>query len=76
MTTKGSDAAAFTLVGLALVAIIALVLVVLYEISAFQCNTRWELSGMKSEYRIVAGCLVEATPGKFIPERNYRAVLD
>ena len=40
----------------------------------YACTARWESSGMKSEYRIVSGCMIETTPGKLIPEDKYRAV--
>lgn len=40
----------------------------------YTCDARWESSGMNSEYRYVSGCMVEVTPGKFIPEDKYRAV--
>lgn len=40
----------------------------------YTCHARWESSGMYSEYRYVSGCMVEVTPGKFIPEDKYRAV--
>lgn len=45
-----------------------------YFWETYVCNSAWKLSGMKSEYSVVNGCMLEVTPGKWIPADTYRNV--
>jgi hypothetical protein len=40
--------------------------------SSWKCSSRWSGSGMRTEWGPIKGCIVEASPGKFVPERFYR----
>lgn len=40
--------------------------------SKVQCETRWKDSYFKSKYSFNAGCLIEVSKNKWIPEKNYR----
>lgn len=62
------------LVGLIAAAIIASIAAVAFGIAAFKCHNTWDTSGMNVEYRIFSGCMLEHTPGKWIPEKSYRTV--
>lgn len=40
--------------------------------ASYQCSVHWENSGMKSEYRIGAGCMVQKPDGKWLPAKSLR----
>lgn len=37
-----------------------------------RCELRWKDSGLHAEFRRGAGCLVEISPGRWVPEENVR----
>lgn len=37
-----------------------------------ECLARWEASGMRSRYQLVGGCLVEKSPGRWVPDDSLR----
>lgn len=37
-----------------------------------QCEARWKDSGMKAEYRVDAGCMVQKPDGRWLPARAIR----
>lgn len=38
------------------------------------CDRAWAGSGMRSHYKVLAGCLIETAPNHWIPEKQYRAI--
>jgi hypothetical protein len=50
------------------------ILVASYGISKASCEASWRESGMRTKYGWPEGCLVEAKPGKWIPEERYREI--
>jgi hypothetical protein len=36
------------------------------------CHNRWEDSGFKVRYGIIAGCMIQQKDGRWIPAENYR----
>lgn len=57
--------------------VITLVLLIIVAVisvawSSYQCGVKWEDSGMKSEYRIGAGCMVQRPDGKWLPASSLR----
>lgn len=42
--------------------------------NSYICESKWKASGMKSEYSVINGCMLEVTPGKWIPSDRYRSV--
>lgn len=43
--------------------------------NSVQCAAKWEASGMAHDWSIVAGCRVEVSPGKWLPDERVRDVL-
>ncbi len=37
------------------------------------CSMKWRYSGMATKYRPVAGCLLETSPGRWMPASSYRS---
>lgn len=56
------------------ISIIALAVILLLGLwhASYQCRTQWEGSGLKSEYRIFAGCMVQKRDGKWLPAKALR----
>lgn len=48
-------------------------LVLGWWLSSYRCHARWEGSGMESEFRLFAGCLVKTNAG-WIPDDRIREV--
>lgn len=55
------------------VAFIVLILLGLWWFSSYKCQVRWEQSGMESDFRLFAGCLVKTQSG-WIPDDRIREV--
>lgn len=68
------DMAVNVLAGLIGVVFVALIVAIAFWIASFKCHNTWDTSGMNVEYRIFSGCMLEHTPGKWIPEKSYRTV--
>ena len=47
---------------------------VAYAFNGRACSAAWDASGMKHRYDYMAGCLVETSPGRWIPANSYRQV--
>jgi hypothetical protein len=45
-----------------------------YFWNAYTCDSKWKASGMRSEYGYINGCMLEVTPGKWIPSDRYRSI--
>jgi hypothetical protein len=43
-------------------------------IDRFNCTRQWSASGMRHRFDWWGGCLIETSPGRWIPARNYREV--
>lgn len=40
--------------------------------NAIGCHGRWELSGLRAEYRLASGCMVKLADGRVLPEGSLR----
>ena len=45
-----------------------------YWMASAGCAQRWERSGMASDYGFWQGCVVEASPGRWLPEASVKNV--
>lgn len=59
-------------------AVCCVVLVIVFSLvnvaSRYECENKWASSGLATRYQFIGGCLVEASPGHFIPEGAYRVL--
>lgn len=69
-----SDRAAMVIVCLFVSVVLSGVAVTGYWWTSYKCESRWKLSGMRAEYNIVNGCMLEVAPGKVIPQDSYREI--
>lgn len=53
---------------------IAVLLCVLAWVDSTKCTEMWAGSGMRSEWKVFAGCRLRMPDGKWIPAKNYREV--
>lgn len=58
-------------IGLVLLVVVAALMVPIYWLETRSCASKWEESGMKSDYAFFAGCRIEKN-GKWIPADAYR----
>lgn len=62
----------------AAIAVAAVALLVIFcaawAISAAQCGSKWEGSGLKSDYGLIAGCRVKLPDGRWLPEERVREI--
>lgn len=54
-------------------AMIAVLLMAAWGLSVYRCGARWDRSGMASEFRVFAGCLVKTDHG-WVPEDRFREI--
>lgn len=54
--------------------IIAVLFVLSFIVSSIECKSKWADSGRKHEWSVFAGCRVEDSNGKLIPEKNIRDI--
>lgn len=54
------------------IALLAIILVIMTLIGIYQCGVQWQGSGLKSEYRIGAGCMVQKKDGRWLPAKTLR----
>lgn len=45
-----------------------------YFVSRASCFTAWERSGMKYDYKLFGGCIIQLKDGTWLPAKNYREV--
>lgn len=45
-----------------------------YWLMSTKCENQWARSGMKSEYAMLQGCMVQRKDGTWIPASSYREV--
>lgn len=57
-----------------LVAIAGAVIAGVIGLEAYGCNSRWADSGIKSDYRLPGGCMVQRKDGTWWPEKAIRDV--
>lgn len=57
-----------------LVAVFALIIVGVIGLEAYGCRSRWSDSGVKSDYRLPGGCMVQRKDGTWWPEKTIRDV--
>jgi hypothetical protein len=57
---------------LPLILIIILIWAGMWGYGYFSCNVRWISTGYKSRYSYVAGCLIQQSTGKWLPEDKMR----
>lgn len=53
--------------------IIALLLAAGWGIAVYRCEARWDRSGMDSEFKLFAGCLVNTESG-WVPDDRMRDI--
>lgn len=63
-----------TFEGLFSLVVILIVLVIAYAVSSYSCSSRWKLSGLKTDYGVGQGCLVQMPSGRWVPEKAVRDV--
>lgn len=57
-----------------LLAAVALIILGVIGLEAYGCRSRWADSGVKSEYRLPGGCMVQRKDGTWWPEKTIRDV--
>ena len=56
------------------VTLITLLLFPVFFWHAYKCVNQWERSGMKSEYNLAAGCMVQRKDGAWVPASSIRGI--
>jgi len=59
---------------LLMIVMILVVLGLAWVVSIVHCHQAWSQSGMRAQFQLFAGCLLEHQPGIWIPAKNYREV--
>lgn len=59
---------------LALVAIVGAIIASVIGLESYGCHSRWADSGIKSDYRLPGGCMVQRKDGTWWPEQAIRDV--
>lgn len=73
--TRGSSGVELIASLIALVISTALVVLISWPFSAYQCRVRWEGSGLQSRYQFMGGgCFVQTAAGRWIPADSVREV--
>jgi hypothetical protein len=65
------------MIGFIVLVIIGIALVVtgvMYGLERPSCYRRWERSGMAVEWTPLVGCMVESSPGRWVPASSLREV--
>lgn len=57
-----------------LVTIVVGILSAVIGLEAYGCHSRWADSGIKSDYRLPSGCMVQRKDGTWWPEKAIRDV--
>lgn len=57
-----------------LLAAVALIILGVIGLEAYGCRSRWSESGVKSDYRLPGGCMVQRKDGTWWPEAAIRDV--
>lgn len=57
-----------------LVAVVVLIIVSVIGLEAYGCRSRWADSGVKSDYRLPGGCMVQRKDGTWWPEKAIRDI--
>ena len=52
--------------------ICAVLMAVILWIQSAQCHSRWEGSGMKTEWKVIGGCKVQRKDGTWVPASAIR----
>lgn len=68
-----SDAVYFSFLFLSVLIFFAAIAYSGYLVQSYVCASRWEKSGMRTDYGPVQGCLIEHE-GRWVPEQNYREI--
>lgn len=58
----------------AMVAAVALIIYGVIGLESYGCHSRWADSGIKSDYRLPGGCMVQRKDGTWWPEKAIRDV--
>lgn len=58
----------------AFVLFVAVVGVTIYFLDKASCQSRWQGSGMDTNYSLLGGCRVQLPNGQWIPADNYRDI--
>jgi hypothetical protein len=43
-------------------------------LSSVECKQKWEYSGMKSDFGVMKGCVVQRKDGTWIPDSTFREI--
>lgn len=54
------------------VLVLAVIVAALNWVEITKCHAKWGRSGMRAEWTLFAGCLVQTQDGTWIPATNYR----
>lgn len=57
-----------------LLAAMALIILGVIGLEAYGCRSRWSESGVRSDYRLPGGCMVQRKDGTWWPEKAIRDV--
>lgn len=64
--------AAVLLAGTAL--LLSLIMFAVIPLGKLSCHSRWQASGMESDYGVMKGCVVKTLDGRWVPEDVYREI--
>jgi prepilin-type N-terminal cleavage/methylation domain-containing protein len=64
----------FTLIEVLIVLAMIGIIVSVPITGQMRCSAQWERSGMKSEWGLFTGCLVEVEPGRWLPSERIREI--
>lgn len=57
---------------IASVIIFVVVVAIMLVLSSMKCDNQWKLSGLRSDWAPIQGCLVEVRPGIWVPDERVR----
>lgn len=66
------DTKVFFFGALATFGVLALMLAGVLWVQSAQCSSRWERSGLQSEFRVFGGCIVHRKDGTWVPAAAIR----
>jgi len=60
--------------GFGVIVVIVAITGVLYILESITCSNKAGIMGMRHNYGMLQGCMIEHQPGKWVPLKNYRVL--